>query len=185
MRVRNLLVMGSLSLCLGGVFAAGCGGSSESSPAQDAGNDTTSDVGSDQSVADTSTSDVKEGGNACVEDASLTQLNLPDASIADGGSSVGLCMGCIKANCDAELTACAADCPCNNAVETVLSCVLTRGFNQACLGPVLTLTGNSQQLGLGLGQCLLGSCQNACAPGLDAGTGDSGGDAISDSPSDG
>ncbi len=182
MRVRYWVLFGSMSMGVVGAFAAGCG-STDATPTADAGSDvTTSDVAADQASDQNTGADVKDAGSSCVEDASIATLSPPDAALADGASSVGICLGCIKGSCNAELAACAADCPCNNAVQGVIGCVLKGGQILTCGAPILGLPGNSSNLGLALGQCLAAGCQAECAPGLDAGAKDTGTDAVADAP---
>ncbi len=180
-RVGQWIMVGSISMSLAGGFAVGCGSTTTDNPVVDAGGDTSADVTLDQGAQDTG-ADVKDSGVACVEDSSIATLSPPDAAIADGASSVGICLGCIKGNCDTELNACAADCVCNNAVEGIIGCVLTGTAITTCGAPLAGLTGNSQLLGLSLGQCLIGNCRAECAPNIDAGQTDSASDAPADAP---
>ena len=183
MRVRHWILFGSISVGLVGAFAVGCG-STDSGTATDAGSDVTTDVAVDQNNGgqDTGTDAKDGGGTTCIEDSSIAQLSPPDAAIGEGGASVGLCLGCIKTNCNTELAACAADCPCNNGVESVLGCVLQGGALLTCGAPILGLPGNSSNLGLALGQCLGANCQAECAPAVDAGPKDGASDAPADAP---
>jgi hypothetical protein len=182
-QIRQWLLLGSISMGLVGAFAVGCG-STDNGTTTDAGTDGTADVAVDTATGqDTGTGDAaKDAGSSCVEDSSIAQLSPPDAAIGEGGASVGLCLGCIKSNCAAELNACAADCPCNNGIESVLGCVLQGGAILTCGAPILSLPGNSSNLGLALGQCLGTNCQAECTPAVDAGSKDGGGDAANDAP---
>src|SRR5882724_924526 len=94
MRVRHWVLVGSISVGLGGALAAGCGSTSSDNPATDAGTDTsTADVTADQSTGQDTGADVKETGpTGCVEDASIATLSPPDASLADGATSTGICL---------------------------------------------------------------------------------------------
>jgi hypothetical protein len=181
MRVRQLVLLGSIAMGVVGAFAVGCG-STDNGTTADAGSDvTTNDVAVDQATGQDTGADVKDAAaSSCVEDSSIADLNPPDAAL--GGSSVGLCLGCLKSNCSAELAACAADCPCNNGVEGVLGCLLQGGSLTTCGAPILGLPGNSSNLGIALGQCLGGSCQAECLPVTDAGPKDGASDAPADAP---
>jgi hypothetical protein len=180
MRVRHWILLGSVSMGLVGAALAGCGGSSDSTPATDAGADiTTADVANDTAPAADTSVPPKDAAPSCVEDASIATISPPDAAIADGASSVGICLGCVKSKCSAELQDCAGDCPCNNAIEGAITCIFQGGSITTCGAPILGLPGNSGQLGFALGGCLQQSCAPECAPTLakDAGT-----DAPADAP---
>ena len=165
MRVRHWILLGSVSMGLVGAALAGCGGSSDSGPATDAGADiTTADVANDTATAQDTSVPPKDAAPSCVEDASIATISPPDAAIADGASSVGVCLGCVKAKCSAELKACADDCPCNNAVEGAITCIFQGGSTTTCAGPIIGLPGNSGQLGIGLAGCLIQSCTQECQP---------------------
>jgi hypothetical protein len=102
MRMWHLVTAASI---LGaGAVAAACSSSSSGGGGTDSGADSAGDDGGG------------DGAVACT-------ANPISSATVDGGAS----WACIEAACHAELTACAADCPCNNAVLTALQCIATMG----------------------------------------------------------
>jgi len=62
---------------------------------------------------------------------------ISDASVATimtGSSS----WNCLEAMCGPSLTACAADCTCNNDVLTALACTAADGGVDTCFGPIIS-----------------------------------------------
>ncbi len=102
---------------------------------------------------------------ACVPvDATLT------ASLASGDS--GACSACIATACGTEVSACSADCACNDVALQALGCIEDLGGNASlaaestCVAP---LVDSSDTTLSGLGSCLVGSCKVACGGAADAG----------------
>src|SRR5690349_9969836 len=117
MRIRFFLALASASLVTAGFGIQACGGSSDSTGAP------TTDSGVGEAAAETGPADT----GADVADAALTcdhekdfLAEIPDASVADGASTTGICVGCTKANCAAEVAKCAADCSCQGVAGKVL-----------------------------------------------------------------
>jgi hypothetical protein len=177
MRGRTLFTI-SVSAFLvlaGGIVAGGCGDT----------DDTTKTPPTADSSTDGKTSSDAKAEAAPVEcsDADITQLTVNDASLGDGGSSVGTCSACIKTNCLSELQACQEDCDCRDSVVGFFQCVSTGKAITACGGGLLTAGAMAQALGL----CAVNSgCTAACGQGGgdDASTGTDSG-SVSDAPSDG
>jgi hypothetical protein len=190
MRASQWLLGGATAAAIVAAIASGCGGSTNSSSPQDSGTDVTNDVVAEaapkEAAAETSTQDSPA---ACVPDADITHLTIPDASIGDSGASTDGCYACIQTTCSTQLSACNADCTCNTAVRGFLTCVAAGGSTLSC-GTSLATGGGSA--GLPLGLCVAGSavpggsgagCLHACGVSLPEGgipTGDGGGDAASD-----
>src|SRR5438094_15211 len=68
----------------------------------------------------------------CDPDADLT-ANVKDASILESGSTTGICVTCLHANCGAPIGDCVADCMCQGRMSDAIGCYLTTQ-NIACLG---------------------------------------------------
>ena len=78
---------------------------------------------------------------------------------------------CFEGACSTELTACAADCVCNNAILTALSCVATTGDQVGCFTTAATSGGTGA---ITVALCLrLASVPGApCGPPRDGGATD-------------
>lgn len=166
MRAKHWLFGLAVTVAGSMVAMGGCGGeSSTATPSSDASADQTADRGSDAVV------DAAPDVAACVSDADLNNLNLPDASINDAGASTSSCVACLKQHCQSEVNACNAICECRAVVVDFLDCVAKGGAIVTCF---LQSSGNLPQevagVGQALGVCLYTSCQKACgAPSFDAG----------------
>jgi hypothetical protein len=173
MRVRHWVLVGASALFIFGIAATGCGGSDESTPAADAGHDQS--VADQVTPTDTGGPDIVDTGAACQSDADLNQLNLPDAAIPDTGTSVGVCLGCVKSTCSNQFKDCNDDPCCNGLIVGVFQCVASgTGFVQ-CATPLLG--GSVPPTASALGTCAALGCRSACL-------GSAAGDAASDAPSD-
>jgi hypothetical protein len=171
MRIRFFLLGGSVVL-FGGAFAVqACGGTSTSDTVTDAGG---ADV-VDASIKDTSVADVKDAAPQCDPNKDLFQ-SIPDASIADGGSSVGTCLGCATTKCKSDVDACKMDCACQGLAGTALEC-FAKTQSQTCALSFLSAPKSTQAIGLSLVTCLQSSCPVECPAGafVDAGDGGDGG----------
>jgi hypothetical protein len=147
---------------LAGMLVAGCGDDTAATPPQDAGTDHTTvpeaspmpdtGAGTDSGSGDDSATDA--GMEACVSDADLTMLMVPDAAIGDSSATVPNCYACILATCQTELTACSADCDCVAGVNQYLTCVSTPGTTGIGCGIMLAQGTNPN--GAALGLCVAG-----------------------------
>ena len=169
MKLRHWILGASSCLFVAAIAAAGCGGSESSGPAAttDGGNDAVID----NSVQDVVADKPVETGPTCTKDADFTQLQVPDASLADGGTNTGACVACVKSGCSAEANACAADCECNNAVLDFFTCVGQGKSILTCGAGLLSLPASSRALGQALGACVIQDCSQQCGvPNLDGGS---------------
>ncbi len=186
MGIRQWVLVGSAALVVFGVMNGACGGTSDSGP-RDAGQDVTA---ADQTApkdtgADTRDTSVPDSPAGCTADAALTAFAPPDASLADGATSVGICFGCVHSSCGPEVQDCADDCECNNAVLGAFGCVASGQPLATCAGAFTNLPPSSLQVGQALGLCVIAGCRQACAPNLDASFLDSPNDAPSEATVDG
>lgn len=179
MKLRHWMLAFSACLMVTGAVASGCGSTETTPPA-------TTDGGGDVSVLETSTKDVtpdvpQEVGPSCVKDADFTQFPVPDASLGDGGTNTGVCVSCVRSNCQSQANACAADCECNNAILSFFNCLGQGRALLTCLGSSQGgLSGTAQNLAIALGACVYSNCQQECGvPNLEGGT-----DGQSDAPVD-
>ena len=88
---------------------------------------------------------------------------IPDASIADGASTTGICLGCASAHCGSTISQCNESCPCQSAVSTGLSCFLQNPTSPTvCLLGFTGVDSTTQGLGFSLVTCVETSCDNEC-----------------------
>jgi len=139
-----------------------CGGDeTENTPVPDAGNDVVADVAKEAAKP------VEEDAAGCDLNADFTK-NIPDASIADGASTTGICLACAKAKCAAEIDKCNKDCPCQTIADDALQCFVKNSNKQAidiftaCGKDIQGTPPGTQTIALGLGQCVLGNCKTEC-----------------------
>jgi hypothetical protein len=123
---------------------------------------------------------------AC-RDASVDDLNIPDASLGDAGQNTGACFDCLKADCGGALIACNNNCDCRGAIVSFLECAPTaadQAAAQACAFNAFgSVSGQASGLGQTLGLCAVQKCRASCVPdtprdaGSDANDGSDAGDA--------
>lgn len=68
--------------------------------------------------------DAPESGPPCDPKGDLFRL-VRDASIGDGASTTGVCLGCTKTKCAEPVAHCTENCPCQLIVSKALECYLT------------------------------------------------------------
>jgi hypothetical protein len=126
MRARKWLLGFVVAGAAAGTIAAGCGSSDNSSPAPvDSGSDHTTDTGMMMmpDVANETAAETGPEAAACMIDANIATLMVPDADIGDAGATLPGCYACIQSTCSMQLNTCNADCTCNVAVQTFAQCV--------------------------------------------------------------
>lgn len=178
-RVRIGLVVVASALAVGMMTAQGCGGTEE-----------VADAAADTSVPDTSVPDTsvpkdagKDTAPAC--DPNIDPFkNVQDASVGDSGLTTGICAGCVKSKCKAEVDTCMKDCTCQEPIIAVLECVLKPGSGGVsqqtlllCASGLATAPQSVQTNGLAIAGCIQDKCQAECVP---AGILDGGFDATRD-----
>ena len=119
MRIRFLLVCVSAGLIGGGFAIQACGGTEETTAVSDAGPDVTVDTG----IKDSSLPDTRDSAPECDPNRDFLK-DIPDASIADGATTTGICVGCAKQKCKSDIDKCAANCKCQNIASGALDCYL-------------------------------------------------------------
>jgi hypothetical protein len=146
-------VVGAFFSITAGLFVQACGATEKGAPA---------DGGSDALEAST---DGSADAAKCDLSANLTG-NIPDAAIADGASTSGICLGCGHAKCANFVQQCTVNCDCQKLAASGLECYLRDPTHaEACvfafsLGSV---DRKVQAIGLGLGSCINSNCQEECA----------------------
>jgi hypothetical protein len=91
--------------------------------------DATTDAASDGSV---------DALELCLTDAPL--LNELNAMATDSDAGASSCFGCIVGTCPTQVTACASDCTCNEAVLTFAGCATDGGPPIDCALPLASST---------------------------------------------
>ena len=156
----SLFLAGLAAASLFGAGAVGVGCSSSSSGSPAASDDASTMSDSPTTTPDTGTEDAPATPCTPVSDASA-------ATIVTGSAS----WDCYESKCTTSLTACGADCECNNAILTALNCIaMDAGTTTACFGPVSMSSAPTTAAVL---TCLLANAQ-CMNPGGDGGTGDGG-----------
>jgi hypothetical protein len=149
-----LIGFAAASIVGAGVIEIGC--SSSSSTAPSGGPDAAVDSG---------------GGEDGGEEAAVPCTPLSDASVAttNFGSTT---WACTQMKCATDLQACAADCACNNALLTALSCTAEAGATPtqaetfACFTPALSVPSAPMDLSA----CLISAGQSCAGFVVDGGT---------------
>ncbi len=122
--------------------------------------------------------DVSEAEPPCDPAADLF-AKVHDASIGDGASTTGVCIGCAKARCQESIVACTADCPCQGIVGRALECYLTT--QQLGCASELTnylVTSETRSDALRILGCVQSECPAECV--IDAGSAPDASDAGTD-----
>ncbi len=177
MRIRAFLVVAMACSVATGAAIQACGGSSVADPPADSGPPETGPA--DTGPKDTGAKDVAtDTAPPCDPKADILS-SIPDASIADGATTTGICLGCVNTKCSKEVNDCKADCPCQKVAKDALQCYLKNIANPlVCAGNFTTVPQKTQQIGLSLFSCIRNECDNECAASAfdpDAGDGGDGG----------
>ncbi len=144
-------------------FASGCSGDDNSGmPVADAAPDQTRDTGAGEAASDTGPVDTGAEAAACMTDANLLALPLPDASLGNG-TTVASCFACIESTCATAYAACNADCICNVNTQKLIACVGMPGMNIATCG--VALAAGADSTAQTLTSCIEGSALGGPGPG--------------------
>ena len=163
MRIRFLFLCVSAGLVAGGFAIQACGGTqSDSATVVDAGLDVV-----DATVKDTNAPDVKDAAPACDPTADFLK-DIPDASLADGATTSGICLGCAKSKCKNELSACSKDCTCQGLAGDAIDCYLKSTTKNPtdlikCAGGFASVPTATRNIGLGVFGCISNECSVECA----------------------
>ncbi len=159
MGARFFLAAGSLGLVATAFVIQACG---ETEPTNSAPVDSGADVIVDSGQSDTAPPSDDDAATCDLSADFTTQI--PDASIADGASTSGICLQCAKAKCKAALDDCNQDCPCQELAAEGLECFLKNSSNPlVCAGSFSGVDQNTQQLGFALLGCINSGCKEECA----------------------
>ena len=158
MKARICLLAGSVGLVAAAFVIQACGETEPAAAGPEA------DSGAD--VVDSSPP--KEA--AAEEDAATCDLSadfttqIPDASIADGATTSGICLQCASAKCKKQIDACNQDCTCQELAGEALECYLENSANPIlCAGNFAGVDNSTQQIAIGLLTCINSGCKVECA----------------------
>ncbi len=171
MRIRLFLALGSVSFVAAGFALQACGGSSsDTAPTVDSG---VPETAADASVKDSSVADAKDAAPPCDPKKDFLAA-IPDASIADGASTTGVCVGCTKAKCKTEVDSCGADCTCQDIAGKALECYAKTQDVLGCASKFATVPAATRDIGIALFGCINNKCGNECATSAFTDAGDGG-----------
>jgi hypothetical protein len=159
MRNRFMFLGLSASLVTGAAAFLACSGSTESTGGGDAGSDVT--------VVDSGPKDAgvdaKDSAPPCDTTADFVS-KIPDASIADGASTTGICAGCLQAKCATEVDKCNKDCTCQGIADTAITCYAQNTSDPLqCIGDFASAPSATRSIGLALFSCVSSNCVDECA----------------------
>jgi hypothetical protein len=177
MRIRLFLACVSTVLVGAGFGIQACGGSSDDVP-------TTADAAPETASHEAAPKDSAPGVDAapaCDPTKDLLK-DIPDASIADGASSTGVCLGCTKAACGQQILDCQTDCSrsevdlgCQALAADALECYAKTQSLITCGAKFISAKAPTQDIGFALAGCVGQKCSKECGvPDPDAGAGDAG-----------
>ncbi|HVH44394.1 MAG TPA: hypothetical protein VM925_18705 [Labilithrix sp.] len=91
---------------------------------------------------------------------------IPDAAIADGASTSGLCLACTNAKCKEQVDACNQNCRCQEVADEALTCYLQNTANPYVCGAQVGGAGaddETRTIAINLIVCVNSSCTKECA----------------------
>lgn len=159
MRTRILLLVASASVVTAGAAVQACGGTEGENTPGDAGVEASADTGPKDAAKDTAPVDT---GPPCDTTKDFTK-DIPDASIADGASTTGICVACAKLHCNADIDKCNKDCKCQEIAADALECYAKSQDVFACAGSFVSVPKATRDIGVSLFQCIAAECSVECA----------------------
>ena len=166
MRIRALFLAASASCVAAGLLIQACGGDEAIAPVPEAG--APAETGTQVEAgggtdAGTDSATAKDSAPPCDPTADFTS-KIPDASIADGASTTGVCVACAKSKCATEVSNCNKECGCQTIASTALECYAKNPSNPlSCAAGFLSASSTTQAVGLAMFQCLREECADDCA----------------------
>lgn len=114
-------------------------------------------------VRESAVPDPADAEPACDPHADLL-ARVHDASIGDGASTTGLCLGCAKRACPDVIDKCTQDCPCQSIVGNALECYVTTQ-QLGCAGALadIFVTRETRRYAFELLGCVQHTCALECA----------------------
>jgi hypothetical protein len=157
MRTRLFFLAASVTSIAAASLAQGCGETETTTTPGDAGAD----------VVDSGKRDATLPAEDAEPPCDTTQdfsKDIPDAEIADGASTSGICVGCAYDNCKESIDDCNANCECQELAGKALECYTKTGNAIGCAGQFATakVDEKTQQTGFALFSCINTSCKDEC-----------------------
>ena len=159
MKARICLLAGGVGLVAAAFVIQACGETEPVTAAPEA--DSGADVVDSSPPMEAAATD--EDAATCDLSADFT-TEIPDASIADGATTSGICLQCASAKCKKEIDACNQDCTCQELAGDALECYLANSANPLlCAGNFAGVDTSTQQIAIGLLTCINSGCKVECA----------------------
>lgn len=174
--IRSSWAWGAAALFVACIGAIACAGDDEGAVAD------VSD-GGDAPAREGGAFDAGQPEPACDPNADLLE-KVSDASIADGASTTGICLGCARARCSEAIADCTMDCACQSIVSDAIGCyVTTQQITCAAKLANVFVKPITRQYALSLVGCVRSACAVECV--IDGGAPETGLDAATDADADG
>jgi hypothetical protein len=171
--IRFFLVMTAASSLAAGFAIQACGGSSDTPATNSDAATESATPAKDAAVQDTSLPDVFDARPPCDPNKDILK-DIPDASIADGASTTGICINCAQTKCKKEIDNCKKDCSrsmkdlgCQDLAAKALECYAKTQDAFMCGGDFLAAKQPTTGIGIALASCVQQNCQSEC--GVDGG----------------
>lgn len=158
MRTRLFFLAASVTSIAAAAVAQGCGETETTTSPVDAGADVVADTGPKKDSAP-----VEEDAATCDTSQDFSK-DIPDAEIADGASTTGLCVTCAQANCKKFIEDCNKNCQCQELAGDALECYAKTSNIIGCAGQFASskITKETQTTAFGLFSCLDEECKQEC-----------------------
>ena len=161
MRIRLFLLLASVSFVSAGFTIQACGGT-ENSGTHATPDSAVAETSNDTGAKDSSVADAADAAPPCDPNKDFLGA-IPDASIADGASTTGVCVGCTKSKCKMEVDKCGADCACQGVAGKALECYAKTQDVIACFGSLAAVPAATRTIGIALLGCINNQCAQECA----------------------
>ena len=160
MRTRFFFLAASVTSIAAAAVAQGCGETEATPGAGDAGADVAADTGPKKDA----TPPAEDAEPPCDTTQDFSK-DIPDAEIADGASTTGICVGCAQTNCKKFIDECNENCQCQELAGEALECYAKTANIVGCAGQFASskISKETQTTAFGLFSCLNDSCKDECA----------------------
>jgi hypothetical protein len=174
MRTRFFFLAASVTSIAAAAVAQGCGETETTTSPGDAGADVAADTGPKKDA----TPPAEDAEPPCDTTQDFSK-DIPDAEIADGASTTGICVGCGNSHCKKYIQQCNLNCQCQGLAAEALECYAKTANIVGCAGQFASskITKETQTTAFGLFSCLNEACKDECATEQFADAGPDGGDA--------
>lgn len=159
MRTRFFFLAASVTSIAAASVAQGCGETETTTSNGDAGADVATDTGPKRDSAPPA-----EDAEPPCDTSEDFSKDIPDAEIADGASTTGICVGCAQKNCKSFIDDCNANCQCQELAGKALECYAKTANIIGCAGQFASgsITDETKTTAFGLFSCLNEECKDEC-----------------------